>query len=547
MRTFRHLTALAATGLLALTTGCVAGSDIGSSGGSDAGGGDITIAANVAWEGFNPYNPDDGNVAGLSIGNALYPSAFNVVPGQQTELNTDLLVSADVISEDPQVVEYVIQDDAVWSDGTPITAADFIYLWESLNGSNPDLQVTTTTGYEQISSVEAGANDKTVDVTFSTPYADWKGLFSMLLPAHYMEGLGDPATAWNDGLDTEPAPSGTAWTLSDQAPGEYLVFTRNDAWYGEPAKLNSMTVRAFGDDQSTIQALGSGEVDVSLDVRASRASIEQLQALPNVTTTISPTSNQQSLNIQFSDGKITTDPAVRQALAIMTQPEKLTETLFGDVSDVLVNNHIYAPNATAYKDNRPSGFATGDANAAKKVLTDAGWTEGSDGIMTKDGQRLELDFTVRAEDQVHAQLAQLLQAAYKDAGIQLSLRTVAPADWFATGSSANYDVSLGNSPASAFPVTWMTNFYTCDGGYNWARYCNEEVDALYKKALETLDETQREELVQQIDTILWDDVASIPLWVAPGLTAESERMNGVDPEMPKEYQYLEAAKWSVDG
>lgn len=510
-------------------------------------GGDVTMASVAAWNGFNPYHPDDATSTGLSISRAIYPSAFHVTSEQTVALNSDLLESAEVVSDDPQVIRYTIQPDAVWSDETPITVDDFVYLWEHLNGSNEDLQVTSTSGYGKVASIEQGDDERIVDVTFSAPYADWQSLFSPLLPAHYMETLGDDTAAWNSGLATEPAPGAGPWQISESKPEQYVVLTHNPEWFGEAPLLDSVTMRVFGDDQAIIQGLSSGDADVTFDVRPNVSTLEQLRAVPQLSTVLAPTSNQQFLMTQFGR-PLSGDLDVRRAMAAALDPSNIAGVLFGDdAAGILTNNHIYAPSASAYLDQKPKEFASASAATAADILTDAGWTKGSDGIFTKNGDRLELEWLVRSEDQLGTQVAQLVQAAFKEAGMQVTLKPVPTAEGFQALLGGEYDLSLGSYPSSDFPATWYSALFTCTGGYNFARFCDEEVDALFAQAGAELDPEKQAQLVNEIDTKLWDSVANIPMWVIPQMVSTAERLEGVDPKLPKEHQLLDATGWSLKG
>jgi peptide/nickel transport system substrate-binding protein len=99
-----------------------------------------------------------------------------------------------------------IRRDANWSDGTPITAADFAWEWRRLSGHDPEYAAFSTTGYDRTASVTGSNGGKTVTVVFAKPFANWRELFSSgtpLLPAHYIDRLAaDPHAAFNSGLAT---------------------------------------------------------------------------------------------------------------------------------------------------------------------------------------------------------------------------------------------------------------------------------------------------------------------------------------------------------
>ncbi|WGX97091.1 ABC transporter family substrate-binding protein [Nocardioides sp. L-11A] len=526
---------------MSVVTACSADTTDGTGGGGS--GGQVTLAAVQAWAGFNPYVPDQGTSIGINIANAIYPSTFHVEADQTVVLNDDLLESAEIVSTDPQVVEYRIQDDAVWSDGTAISADDFVYLWKHLNGSDKDLQVTSAIGYKQIAAVSSDGDPKAVKVEFSSPFADWKSLFSPLLPAHHMASLGEDAAAWNTGLVEESPVSGGPYAIAENRTGEFLQLAPNPQWYGDAPTIDDVTLRFFGDDQSVLQALASGEVDFALDLKATRALISQADGMSGLVTKVVPTTNQQFLNTQFASPTVG-DLAVRRAIATALVPEKIAETAFGgDVAELLTTHHILAPASPWYAENRPEGFGTGDVDAARQILTDAGYTPGADGVFAKDGTRLELNYLVRAEDDLARQVGVIAQDELKKIGIAIKLNTVNSADWFPTLGKADYDIGLGNYPASAFPVSWYGGLYPCDAGYNFARYCNKDFDAIYYSAYGELDDDKRADLVHQADDMLWEDVANIPLFEVPQLVVHASDLDGVDVYLPKEYQLLAASTW----
>ncbi|MGB3376508.1 MAG: ABC transporter family substrate-binding protein [Microbacterium sp.] len=510
-------------------------------------GGAVTAGIKQSWVGFNPYVTDQGVSAGLVISNAIFPSAFNVRSDQTAELNEDLLASAEITSEDPLTIEYVIQDDATWSDGEPITGDDFVYLWKHLNGSIPDLLTTNATGYSMISDVAQDSSGKKVTATFSRPFGDWRSLFSPILPSHQMQTLGSDPAAFNTGLiDTVPV-SGGAFEIAENKYEEYLVLKKNAKWYGTPAHLDQVTLRFVGDDQAAIQALSSGDIDVSIDLKATRALIAQAQAQTNLNTEVVPTTTLQFINTQLRDPVIALLP-VREAIATAIDPATLIKSFFGDGNENLIGlHHIFPPTSTFYESNRPDGFGSGDIKAARKFLTDAGFTPGADGIMQKDGMRLSTTALARAEDSVANQAGVLMQDTLKKVGIEIEVKAVASADYFPTLSSGAYGIGLGNMPATAFPAAFYSALYTCDGGYNFAKICSEKIDGLFDEAIAATDPEAQAKIVQEIDKELWAIQGNIPMFAVPALMSYNKRLQDIDVKLPKEWLLHDAQNWSVAG
>ncbi len=131
---------------------------------------------------------------------AVLPSAYVIGPKLVPLINSDLLLSVEATSTSPLTIQYVINPAAVWSDGVPVTADDFVYAWQSQRGGAVDVdgqpdQVASTIGYRDIASVVGSNDGKTVTVTFSQPFTDWRILFDHMVPAHVARRVG-----WNTGF-----------------------------------------------------------------------------------------------------------------------------------------------------------------------------------------------------------------------------------------------------------------------------------------------------------------------------------------------------------
>jgi ABC-type transport system substrate-binding protein len=252
-------------------------------GGQPAGireGGTVTFAARGEPSGFNP-NTSIGN--GPDVQNVVenvYPSVFRTQPDLSVRLDRDLMDSAELTSQRPQTITYQIRRDAIWSDGAPISAADFAYLWRHANGADRRIDVAATTGYRDIRSVVGSKDGKTVTVVFARPFAEWRSLFFDLLPSHYVRR--QPG-GWNRGLDRNPQqiPSGGPFRIVRYAKGQSLTLERNPRYWGPPAHLDRIVFRFLADSAAQADALGNGEVDV-IDPRPQLDLVRTVQHFPGV-------------------------------------------------------------------------------------------------------------------------------------------------------------------------------------------------------------------------------------------------------------------------
>ncbi|MFJ4778596.1 ABC transporter family substrate-binding protein [Streptomyces sp. NPDC088762] len=268
----RRSLALLTSGVLALPllTGCGAGDD---EGGPVAAGQDIATTARdkvadggvLRWavdslpETLNTFQADaDGTTS--RIAGAVLPQLFVLDAKGRPVANPDYLEKAGIVEREPkQVVLYKLNQQAVWSDGREIGAADFVAQWRALNGKDSAYWTARNAGYERIEKIERGKTDLEVKVTFAKPYSDWRSLFTPLYPKQVM---GTP-DAFNEGargtLKVTAGPFGLG--AIDKKTGT-AALTRNPRWWGRPAKLDTMVLTAVPRADRPA-ALAAGKLDLA--------------------------------------------------------------------------------------------------------------------------------------------------------------------------------------------------------------------------------------------------------------------------------------------
>ncbi|MYQ45398.1 ABC transporter family substrate-binding protein [Streptomyces sp. SID4985] len=229
-------------------------------------GGTLKWAVDAVPETLNAYQAD-ADAGTTRVAQAVLPSMFRLDANGAPEANPAYLESAKVIETEPrQVVLYKLNQQAVWSDGREIGAADFVAQWRALSGKNTAFWTARNAGYDRIEKIERGASDLQVRVTFSRPYADWKSLFSPLYPKDVM---GTP-DAFNDGARRKLTTTAGPFKVDKvDTAAKDVILTRNPRWWGEPAKLDRIVLHAVPRTDRTT-ALADGTVDVA-DIDASEA------------------------------------------------------------------------------------------------------------------------------------------------------------------------------------------------------------------------------------------------------------------------------------
>ena len=548
MRRQRRRPLRLAVGFLALAlvlAACGGGGGEGATGGSATAikdGGALSYAADQEPTGFNNNTSKDNGTSVLNVVINMFPPVFRLHPDYSVKLNTELMDSATQTSADPQTIVYKIKQDAAWSDGTPVSADDFVYLWKNLNGSIKGNDVASTTGYDQIRSVKGSDNGKTVTVVFAEPFSDWKSLFYGLLPAHYMAKV---PGGWNTGLDKNPdkIPVNGPFRVERWDQGQSLTLARNDRYFGPKAHLASLVFRFLPESTTQPAALQNNEVDLiypqpQLDL------VAQVKALPDVTSELNIGLSFEHLDFNFKNQHLA-DPAVRKAIATgLNIPEIVNRTVkqFTDEAQPL-GNRIWLPGQQYYQDHFGQ-YGKGDTAAATRLLEDAGYTKGADGIYTKDGAKLSLRISTTAGNQLRETQEELIQAQLKQVGVDIKIAnadsTKLFGDWLPNG---NFDIANFGWVGNPFAISSSQDIYRTGGGSNYGAYASKQVDQLFAQAVREVDEAKSAELGNQIDQRLTADMATIPLYAKPTYLAVRNTYAGVGDNATQEGPFWNSNLW----
>ncbi|MFD9436124.1 ABC transporter family substrate-binding protein [Streptomyces sp. NPDC060002] len=222
-------------------------------------GGTLRWAVDAVPETFNTFQ-SDADATTTRVAQAVLPSMYRLDATGRPRRDADYLESAKVVDTEPkQVVLYKLNQQAVWSDGREIGAADFAAQWRALAGKDSAYWTARNAGYERIEKVERGANDLEVRVTFKRTYADWRSLFSPLYPKDVM---GTP-DAFNDGARRKlKVTAGPFVVKKVDRKKEQVRLTRNTRWWGRPAKLSEIVLTAVPRDERATE-LAAGKIDLA--------------------------------------------------------------------------------------------------------------------------------------------------------------------------------------------------------------------------------------------------------------------------------------------
>ncbi len=468
------------------------------------------------------YNEADGpETSTADVVGAILPVLFHFDAGGTPSADTDYLAGEPAVSTvaGKQTVTYELNPKAKWSDGTPITEADFAAQWKALNGTNGAFNVASSTGYAQISNVAAGKSPEEVVVTFSSNFADWKSLFYPLYPA----STNSTPDAFNKGwINKIPVTAGPFKFGSFNATDKTVTVLRDPNWWGDPALLDSIVFKTV-DIAATADAFASGEIDW-FDIGPSASAYKKATGVTGAKIRVAGGPNFRHLTMNGTSPMLS-DVRVRQAVAESIDRSAVAKSDLAGLPwpDKPLGNHFFVNNQNGYVDNS-AAVGKYDPNAAKQLLDQAGWTQGSGQYRTKDGKTLELKLVIPDGVPVSANEGTLLQHFLAAVGIKLDIDAVNSDDFFDKYvNPGQFDMTVFSWIGGDFPVSGNASIYQNPQGtnifQNFARVGSASLDSLLTKAQADLDPKQAITDANSADAQIWQEAGVIPFYQRPDFVA----------------------------
>jgi peptide/nickel transport system substrate-binding protein len=477
--------------------------------------------------------------------NAAYPYLLTEMPSTENG----------GITNDGRTFTFKLRDDIKWSDGEPITSADFKFTYDMLLANSN--AVNSRIPYDSIESFET-PDAQTVVMTFPEPYAPWAAvLFSgstggqPLIPEHILRPVFDKdgtldTAAWNKAPTVGCGP----FVFKEWQSGSFARFVKNDNFWGEKAKLDELFFQFVPDDASMIAAMVSGDGDVG--TFPAYSDVPQLQeAGVTILNSFSGYNEGIYINMHAEKGNpALKDARVRQAIAYAFNREKLVTDLLLGLTAVAATDWDKSP----WVDPTISPYPY-DPEKAKALLADAGWTDtNGDGTVDKDGVELVLKWGTTSRE-VRQNTQAVGQQDLAAVGIGIELLSYDSDIFFASyqddGPSANFTLDLieySDSPSFPDPNTniWLCSDIPSDmnpAGTSPTGLCDEKLDGLFKLQATQTDLALRQQTFYEITRYIFDNAFWIGLWQDPDLFMFSDRMSNI--KMSGATPFFNVAEWDI--
>ena len=395
------------------------------------------------------------------------------------------------VKDGKQTITIKVNQKATYNDGTPIDVKAFENTWNMLKGENKDIDIVSSGAYEFVESVKAGSSDKEVVVTTTQPVYPLDALFTGLIhPA-----VNTPAI-FNEGFTGDMHPE---WMAGPFKLGQYdsaaktVTLAQNDKWWGNKPVLEKVVFRQL-ESSAAIAAFKNGEID---GVSANTITpYKQLDGTKDSEIRRGQRLFAGGLNLNAQKAPLT-DVAIRKAIFTAVDREALRKVRFNGLNweETSSGSMMLLPFSKYYQDNYPVK-ETG-AEAAKKVLTDAGYKANAAGIMEKDGVPAAFKISNFGDDPTTLAFAQTLQNQLKAGGMDVGIDQRASADFGKVLGSRDFFMSVSGYTVGADATDAVKQFY--DSKTNENELGDAELDAEIKKLSTIADNAERNKAAMEVE------------------------------------------------
>jgi peptide/nickel transport system substrate-binding protein len=505
------------------------------------------------WQGATLLNPhfavgtkdQDGSrlfyepLAGWDGDGNLRPVLAEAIPGREDG----------TLAADGKSVTWKLKKGVTWHDGKPFTAADVVFTWEY--AKNPATAAVTVGSYKDV--VVEKLDDYTVVVKFPQPTPFWADAFvasaGSIIPKHlFADYIGDKSRD----APTNLKPVGTGpYKFKDFKPGDMVTGVINTNYHVENRPyFDAIEMKGGGDAVSAARSvLQTGEFDFGWNMQVEDEILLRLEKGGKGKVIITPGGGIEHIQLNSTDPwtevdgersslktkhPTLSDPAVRQALALLVDKDSVEKYIYGRTgkatANFIDNPERFRSKTTKYE------FNVDKANA---LLDKAGWAKGADGIRAKDGRKLKFVYQTSI-NQPRQKTQAIVKQACQKAGIDIEVKAVTASVFFSS-DVANPDTyphfytdlqMYNNGPQQPDPEVFLRQFLSWEAaskankwqGRNITRWQNKEYDEIHKAAQLELDPVKRAGMLIKLNEMAVNNQVVIPVVARPVVTAVANNL-----------------------
>ena len=445
------------------------------------------------------------------------------------------------ISADGLQWKVKLRDGVKWHDGKPFTAEDVKATLELL--VNPDFRSWRKTGHELVRDLTV-VSPTEITWRMEKPFAPYPSILAstFITPKHLMSASTDPNNApFNN------APVGTGpFKWVERTAGDHILLAANADYWGDGPYVEKLIYKYVPDLNVLYTQFKTGDIDVVGLQWITPDHYDEAKALDGKNVNIVPSATIESFTLNMGRPQFK-DPAVREALYAAIDKQSIIDALYYGLP---TPTETYMPQQSFYY-NPDLPKHEYDMAKAKKLLDDAGWKQGADGIRAKDGVKLSFTCSTTAGNHIREQVQQYMQQSFKDLGVEMTISNLPPAVmWGEYWMQSKFDTVIvglnfltGSDPDTSDYFSAKAIPAKGGAGQNTWQFENAEVDTLLAKGGALFVPEERKAVYQNIQSVMRKELPFLPLFQYATVRGHKKGVENVVPNVNVRIDTWNVATW----
>ncbi|WP_418137571.1 peptide ABC transporter substrate-binding protein [Agrobacterium sp. El2ro-1b] len=447
------------------------------------------------------------------------------------------------ISADGLNWKVMLRDGVKWHDGKPFTAEDVKFTLELL--VDPNFRSWRKTGHEFVRDLTV-VSPTEITWRMEKPFAPYPSILAstFITPKHLLGAEADRNTAaYNN------APVGTgAFKWKERVAGDYILLDANTDYFGDGPHIERLVYKYVPDLNVMYTQFKTGDIDVVGLQWITPDHYDEAKDLAGKVVNVVPGSTIESLSFNMERPQFK-DAAVREALYAAIDKQSIIEALYYGLP---TPTESYVPQQSFYY-NPDLPKHEYSIEKAKKLLDDAGWAPGADGIRAKDGVKLAFTCSTTAGNHIREQVQQYMQQSFKDIGVEMTISNLPPAVmWGDYWMLSKFDSVIVGLDFLTGPDPDTSDFFrsTSSGakggsGQNTWQFVNKDVDDLLAKGGSLFVPEERKAVYLKIQEIMRRELPLLPLFQYATVRGHKQGVENVTPNVNTRIDTWNVATWRV--
>lgn len=436
-----------------------------------------------------------------------------------------------------------LRDGVKWHDGKPFTAEDVKFTLELL--VDPNFRSWRKTGHEFVRDLTV-VSPTEITWRMEKPFAPYPSILAstFITPKHLLGAEADRNTAaYNN------APIGTGpFKWKERVAGDYILLDANTEYFGDGPHIERLVYKYVPDLNVMYTQFKTGDIDVVGLQWITPDHYDEAKDLAGKVVNVVPGSTIESLSFNMERPQFK-DAAVREALYAAIDKQSIIEALYYGLP---TPTESYVPQQSFYynPDLPKHEYSIEKAN---KLLDDAGWIPGADGVRAKDGVKLAFTCSTTAGNHIREQVQQYMQQSFKDIGVEMTISNLPPAVmWGDYWMLSKFDSVIVGLDFLTGPDPDTSDFFrsTSSGakggsGQNTWQFVNKDVDDLLAKGGSLFVPEERKAVYLKIQEIMRKELPLLPLFQYATVRGHKQGVENVTPNVNTRIDTWNVATWRV--